>query len=42
MKKNPRGAYEVEWNASEFSNGVYFYQLKTERIIETKKMMLVK
>ena len=36
------GNYEVEWNASGLPSGVYFYQLKTESFIETKKMILMK
>lgn len=43
------GSYEVEWNASEYSSGVYFYQLtfktsagKPENYLETKKMILVR
>ena len=38
----PAGRYEVEWNASELPSGVYFYQLRAENYIETKKMTLVK
>ncbi len=36
------GTYEVEWNASNFSSGVYFYRLETDGYIETKKMIVVK
>jgi hypothetical protein len=36
------GTYKVEWNASEFPSGVYFYQLKAGNFIETKKMVLMK
>ncbi|MFC2119862.1 T9SS type A sorting domain-containing protein [Bacteroidota bacterium] len=36
------GAYEVEWNASGLPSGVFFYQLKTEGFLETKKMLLLK
>jgi photosystem II stability/assembly factor-like uncharacterized protein/subtilisin-like proprotein convertase family protein len=36
------GSYIVEWNAGNFSSGVYFYRLETEAYIETKKMVLVK
>ncbi len=36
------GIYEVKWNATGFPSGVYFYQLKTEGYIETKKMLLMK
>jgi|WetSurMetagenome_2_1015567.scaffolds.fasta_scaffold01309_3 hypothetical protein len=38
----PAGNYEVEWNADDFPSGVYFYQLKTESYLETKKMILIK
>ncbi|RPI18177.1 MAG: hypothetical protein EHM58_06530 [Ignavibacteriae bacterium] len=33
---------EVEWNASDYPGGVYFYSLQTESYSETKKMILVK
>lgn len=36
------GSYEVEWNASNNSSGVYFYKLTAEGYTETKKMLLVK
>ena len=36
------GKYEVEFNASQLSSGIYFYQLKTENFIETRKMILLK
>jgi hypothetical protein len=36
------GYYEIEFNASKLSSGIYFYQIKTERYVETKKMLLVK
>jgi len=36
------GTYEAEWNASEFSSGVYFYKLETNNYSETKKMILIK
>ena len=38
----PAGKYEVEFNASQLSSGIYFYQLKTENFIETRKMILLK
>lgn len=38
---NP-GTYEVEWNADNYSSGIYFYRIITENIKETKKMILVK
>ena len=36
------GRYEVEFNASSHSNGVYFYRLQTSDHIETKKLLLMK
>jgi len=38
----PAGSYEVEWDASNYPSGVYFYQLKTEKYTESKKMILMK
>jgi photosystem II stability/assembly factor-like uncharacterized protein len=36
------GTYEVEWDASNYSTGVYFYRLITRDYIDTKKMMFIK
>jgi photosystem II stability/assembly factor-like uncharacterized protein len=36
------GTYEVEWNATGLPSGVYFYQLKIQGFVETKKMILMK
>lgn len=36
------GTYEVEWDASNYPSGVYFYKLITSDFIETKKMVLLK
>lgn len=36
------GTYEVEWDASDFSSGFYFYRLSTESYFETRKMILIK
>ncbi len=38
----PAGTYEVVWNATGLPSGIYFYQLKTEGLFETKKMILMK
>lgn len=38
---NP-GTYNIEWNASGVSSGVYFYELSAGDFREVKKMMLVK
>lgn len=36
------GSYEVEWNASEFPSGIYFYRLISGGFVETRKMVLLK
>jgi mannose/cellobiose epimerase-like protein (N-acyl-D-glucosamine 2-epimerase family) len=36
------GLHEVEFNGSNFSSGIYFYQLRAAHYVQTKKMMLVK
>jgi Secretion system C-terminal sorting domain len=36
------GTYEVNWDASNFPTGVYFYKLTSGEFAETKKMMLIK
>jgi photosystem II stability/assembly factor-like uncharacterized protein len=36
------GSYEFKWNAAEYSSGTYFYQLITDKYIETKKMLMIK
>jgi len=41
-KELTTGTYEVEWNATGLPSGVYFYQLKTEGYVETKKMIIMK
>lgn len=41
-EEKPAGSYEVNWNASNLSSGVYFYRLQTGSFVETKKMILLK
>jgi hypothetical protein len=36
------GFHEVEFNAVDFSSGIYFYSLQTSQYNETKKMILMK
>lgn len=36
------GTYEVEWDGSKYSSGVYFYKLVTDGFSDTKKMVLIK
>jgi hypothetical protein len=43
VNENQRaGSYEVEWPASDFPGGVYFYKLSADDVSETRKMLLVK
>jgi len=41
-KELTTGSYEIEWNAVGLPSGIYFYQLYTQGIVETKKMILIK
>jgi hypothetical protein len=41
-KRQNAGSYSVEWNASHYPSGVYFYKLKTGSFSEVKRMMLIK
>ena len=36
------GCYEVSLDGSNYSSGVYFYKIITDRYVETKRMMLIK
>jgi spore germination protein len=36
------GTYEVNWDASIYPGGIYFYKLETNGFTETKKMILIK
>jgi hypothetical protein len=36
------GYHVMEFNASSFSSGIYFYRITTSKLVETKKMILVK
>jgi hypothetical protein len=36
------GTYKAEVDASGWASGIYFYTLKTDNFVETKKMMLIK
>jgi len=38
----PAGIYEIEFNASALTSGIYFYQLNAADFVQTKKMILLK
>ncbi|RPI17435.1 MAG: T9SS C-terminal target domain-containing protein [Ignavibacteriae bacterium] len=40
--KQNAGIYEVEWNAGNYSSGVYFYKISAGNYVESKKMVLIK
>lgn len=41
-KKMTPGSYQVEFNASNLSSGVYFYKLITDTFVSTRKMVLIR
>ncbi|MBS1552857.1 MAG: T9SS type A sorting domain-containing protein [Bacteroidetes bacterium] len=41
-EKLSAGNYDVTFNASDLTSGVYFYRLQAGNMVETKKLMLVK
>ncbi len=36
------GSYSVDWNASNYASGVYFYQMQTSEFTVTRKLALIK
>jgi hypothetical protein len=41
-EEKPAGSYEVDFNVSGLSSGIYFYTINLGSFIETKKMILMK
>lgn len=41
-EEKPAGIYKVDFNANGLSSGIYFYQLRADNFIETKKMAIIK
>jgi len=41
-KQQKPGNYEVQFNASNFTSGVYFYRLQSGSFVESRKMILLK
>ena len=38
----PIGNHRVSWDASNFSSSIYFYRLRVEGFVQTRKMLLLK
>ena len=36
------GSYEIEWDAANYTSGIYYYKLETEAFSQTRKMVLMK
>jgi hypothetical protein len=41
-EKRDAGRYSVQWNAAQFSSGVYFYRIDAGSFTQTKSMVLIK
>jgi photosystem II stability/assembly factor-like uncharacterized protein len=41
-EEKPAGEYEVEFDGSSLTSGIYFYQIKAGEFLQTKKMVLLK
>ena len=41
-KNQTTGNYQVEFNASQLSSGVYFYKISVGNFTDVKKMLLIK
>ena len=41
-KRQAAGVYQVEWNATEFASGVYYYNLQAGEFVQVRKMVLIR
>ena len=41
-REQEAGVYQVEFNPVNLASGIYFYQIKTNSFVETKKLVLLK
>ncbi len=37
-----QGKYKIEWNASTYASGIYFYRIEASKFVSVKKMVLIK
>jgi len=38
----PAGMYQISWDASKLTSGIYFYSMQADNYLQTKKMILLK
>jgi len=41
-EKQRAGIHQVEWDASGFASGIYYYRIETADFVEAKKMIFVR
>ncbi len=41
-KKQSAGTYNVDWNASDFASGVYYYKIQAGTFVQSKKLLFIK
>jgi flagellar hook assembly protein FlgD len=41
-KKQPAGSYQVQWDATGFATGVYYYKIEAGEYLKVKKMILIR
>ena len=40
--EKPAGAHSIQWNAGSIASGIYFYELRTEKFSQVRKLILMK
>jgi hypothetical protein len=41
-KRQQTGMYQIEWDATGFSSGVYYYRIEAGNFVQTRKMIYLK
>ena len=41
-RRQSSGSHQLQWDANEFPSGIYFYRLKCNTTVTTKKMLLIR